>query len=92
MIANNIINPGLDVYDIHCNRNSSIGGAFMPTKEKKKRNNPQPRKNIAIHIIIPHESETRAPGVLLHQAEETTLHNLQKWLLKYKQSSKSNKH
>ena len=51
----------------------------MPTQEKKKkRNNPQPRKNIAIHIIIPHESETRALGVLPHRAEETMVHNLQK--------------
>ena len=35
MIANNITNP--DVYDMNCNRNSSIGGAFMPTQEKKKK-------------------------------------------------------
>ena len=78
MIANNITNP--DVYDINCNRNSSIGGGLYAhtRKKKQKRNNPQPRKIIAIHIIIPHESETRAPGVLPHRAEETMVHNLQK--------------
>ena len=52
----------------------------MPTQEKKKKKEitPHPGKIIAIHIIIPHESETRAPGVLPHRAEETMVHNLQK--------------
>ena len=36
MIANNITNPGLDVYDIHCNRNSSMGGGLYAHTRKKK--------------------------------------------------------